>query len=232
MTKQLRAARTRRALIRSAAIVFEQHGYGQARLALISSGAGVSTGALHFHFENKAAVAHAVVAEASHHLLEVSGTIRRRTGTALQTLIDTSHALVDLLGGDPVTRAGFRLSYDGERGGEPGLPAQWQRCVGELLDEAAAAGTLADGVSRTDVTAATVAATTGFEVLGRCESQWLSARTLTGFWHLLLPCLAAPETLPLLDPSGTTAATEALTARRAGQEAAAAAAAGATAAPI
>ncbi|MFJ9638721.1 ScbR family autoregulator-binding transcription factor [Streptomyces sp. NPDC101178] len=218
MTKQLRAARTRQALISSAAIVFEEHGYGQARLALISSGAGVSTGALHFHFENKDAVAQAVVAEASHNLLAVSGAIRRRTGTALQTLIDTAHALVDLLGRDPVTRAGFRLSYDRERGGEPGLPAQWQRCVGELLDEAAAAGTLADGVSRTDVTAATVAATTGFEVLGRCESQWLSARTLTGFWRLLLPCLAAPEALPLLDPSGTTAATEAITGR-AGREA-------------
>ncbi|WP_415960223.1 ScbR family autoregulator-binding transcription factor [Streptomyces sp. 021-4] len=210
MTKQVRAARTRQALIRSAAIVFEQHGYGQARLALISSGAGVSTGALHFHFENKAAVAQAVVAEASHGLLEVSASIRRRTDTALQTLVDTSHALVDLLGRDPVTRAGFRLSYGGERGGEPGLPAQWQGCVGELLDQAAAVGTLVEGVSRTDVTAATVAATTGFEVLGRCDSQWLSARTLTGFWRLLLPCLAAPEVLPLLDPSGTIAATEAV----------------------
>lgn len=218
VTKQVRAARTRQALIRSAAIVFEQHGYGQARLALISSGAGVSTGALHFHFENKAALAQAVVAEASHGLLEVSGSIHRRTDTALQTLVDTSHALVDLLGRDPVTRAGFRLSYDGGRGGEPGLPAQWQSCVGRLLDEAAAVGTLAEGVSRTDVTAATVAATTGFEVLGRCDTQWLSTRTLTGFWQLLLPCLAAPEALPLLDPAGTTAAAEAVAASRAVHE--------------
>ncbi|MYR98451.1 MULTISPECIES: ScbR family autoregulator-binding transcription factor [unclassified Streptomyces] len=218
MTKQVRAARTRQALIRSAAIVFEQHGYGEARLALISSGAGVSTGALHFHFENKAAVAQAVVAEASHGLLEVSTNIRHRTDTALQTLVDTSHALVDLLGRDPVTRAGFRLSYDGERCGEPGLPAQWRRCVGELLDEAAAAGTLAEGLSRHDVTVATVAATTGFEVLGRHDSAWLSARTLTGFWHLLLPRLATPETLPLLDPSGTAAAGEAVAAGRAGHE--------------
>ncbi|MER6636357.1 MULTISPECIES: ScbR family autoregulator-binding transcription factor [Streptomyces] len=212
MTKQVRAARTRQALIRSAAIVFEQHGYGQARLALISSGAGVSTGALHFHFENKAAVAQAVVAEASHGLLEVSGAIRRRTDTALQTLVDTSHALVDLLGRDPVTRAGFRLSCDGERVGEQGLPGQWRSCVRELLDEAACAGTLAEGVSHEDATAATVAVTTGFEVLGRYDSEWLSARTLTGFWRLLLPRLATQETLPLLDPSGTAAATEAVAA--------------------
>ncbi len=57
MSKQERAERTRRALIKSAAAVFEEYGYAQARLALISTGAGVSTGALHFHFENKAAVA-------------------------------------------------------------------------------------------------------------------------------------------------------------------------------
>nr|WP_233841495.1 hypothetical protein [Streptomyces microflavus] len=72
----------------------------------------------------------------------------------------------------------------------------------ELLDEAACAGTLADGVSHEDATAATVAVTTGFEVLGRYDSEWLSARTLTGFWRLLLPRLATQETLPLLDPSG------------------------------
>ncbi|QCW76603.1 TetR family transcriptional regulator [Streptomyces sp. S6] len=206
MTKQVRAARTRQALIRSAAIVFEQHGY-----ALISSGAGVSTGALHFHFENKAAVAQAVVAEASHGLLEVSSSIRRRTDTALQTLVDTSHALVDLLARDPVTRAGFRLSCDGVRGDEPGLPAQWQRCVGELLDEAAAAGTLAEGVSRTDATAATVAATTGFEVLGRYDSEWLSAPTPTGFWRLLLPPPRHPgDPAPPGPPRGTAAATDAV----------------------
>ncbi|MCF2436107.1 TetR/AcrR family transcriptional regulator [Streptomyces thinghirensis] len=46
--------------------MFEQYGYAQARLALIAAGAGVSTGALHFRFENKAAVAAAVEAEASH----------------------------------------------------------------------------------------------------------------------------------------------------------------------
>lgn len=207
MTQQARAARTRQALIRSAATVFERQGFEQARLVLISAGAGVSTGALHFHFENKAALAEAVAAEASRGLREVSSGIRRRADTALQALIDTSHALVDLLGRDPVIRAGFRLGCDGEPAGEPGLRVQWQNCVRELLDEADADGALAEGVSRGDATAVTVAATAGFEVLGRSDSAWLSARTLTGFWQLLLPRLAVTEVLVLLDPSGTGAAT-------------------------
>ncbi|CAM5389153.1 TetR family transcriptional regulator OS=Streptomyces microflavus OX=1919 GN=Smic_81510 PE=4 SV=1 [Streptomyces microflavus] len=60
-----------------------------------------------------------------------------------------------------------------------------------------------------------MAVTTGFEVLGRYNSEWLSARTLTGFWRLLLPRLATQETLALLDPSGTAAATEVVAAGRA-----------------
>ncbi|MFE9696118.1 ScbR family autoregulator-binding transcription factor [Streptomyces sp. NPDC006270] len=205
MTKQERATRTRHALIRSAAIVFEQHGYAQARLVLISSGAGVSTGALHFHFDNKAAVAEAVVAEASRGLRDMSGAIRRRTDTALQALVDSSHALAERLREDPVCRAGFRLSCDGERAADPDLRVEWHHRVRELLDEAAADGTLAEGVSRQDAAAATVAVTAGLEVLGRHEPEWLSPYTLTGFWTLLLPRLAAAGTLALIAPSGTEA---------------------------
>ncbi|MFE6134365.1 TetR family transcriptional regulator, partial [Streptomyces sp. NPDC056437] len=62
MKQQERAVRTRRALVHSAAEAFQQHGYVQARLAQISADAGVSPGALHFHFENKAALARAVQA--------------------------------------------------------------------------------------------------------------------------------------------------------------------------
>ncbi|WP_228992787.1 ScbR family autoregulator-binding transcription factor [Streptomyces sp. DH8] len=203
MTKQERAARTRQALIRSAAAVFERHGYAQARLVLISSGAGVSTGALHFHFENKAAVAQAVVEEASRGLHDLSAGIRRRTDNAVQALVDTSHALVQRLRDDPVSRAGFRLSCDGENAGVPDLRLEWHHRVRQLLDEAALAGTLADGVSRADAAAATVAVTTGFEALGRDDSAWLSPRMLTGFWKLLLPRLVAAETLALMDPAGT-----------------------------
>ncbi|MFJ4963306.1 A-factor receptor protein [Streptomyces sp. ADI96-02] len=202
MTKQERATRTRQALIRSAAEAFEQHGYAQAGLTLISSGAGVSTGALHFHFENKAAVAAAVVAEASRGLSDAHDAVRRGTDTALQALVDISHALSALLRRDTVVRAGFRLSCD-EECAEPALRAQWRCCVRDLLDEAAVAGALADGVSRADVTAATVAVTTGFEVLGRHDPQWLAAERLTGYWRLLLPGLAVAEVRARLNPAGT-----------------------------
>ncbi|MFI1189839.1 ScbR family autoregulator-binding transcription factor [Streptomyces californicus] len=206
MTKQERAARTRQALIRSASTVFEQHGYAHARLVQISSDAGVSTGALHFHFDNKAAVAQAVVAEASRGLHELSAAVRLGTDNALQALVDTSHALVERLRNDPVSRAGFRLSCDGDKADVPDLRLEWHHRVRELLDEAAVTGALAEGVSREDTAAATVAVTAGFEVLGRSDSAWLAPRLLTGFWSLLLPRIAADGTAALMDPSGTRAA--------------------------
>lgn len=64
MVKQERAARTRRTLIRAAAEVFAREGFAPASLTTISRQAGVSNGALHFHFTSKNALAQAVEEEA------------------------------------------------------------------------------------------------------------------------------------------------------------------------
>lgn len=60
MAKQERAVRTRESLIRSAAETFYREGFAVASLSVISAQAGVSSGALHFHFASKAALADAV----------------------------------------------------------------------------------------------------------------------------------------------------------------------------
>ncbi|MCH0540229.1 TetR family transcriptional regulator [Streptomyces sp. MUM 203J] len=202
MSRQERAARTRRALIRSAAAVFEECGYAQASLALISAGAGVSAGALHFHFESKAAVAAAVEAEALCALRAASRDSRREGGCALQDLVDATHSLASLLCWDTVTRAGFRISCEGARGGEVDLHREWQDRVERLLAAADGEGGLAAEVSRKDTAVAVVAATVGLEVLGRRDREWLSRTSLTGFWRLLLPQIAAPGQYARLEPAG------------------------------
>ncbi len=60
MAKQERAARTRWLLIQAAAETFVQKGFTRASIAAISRQAGVSNGALHFHYETKDALADAV----------------------------------------------------------------------------------------------------------------------------------------------------------------------------
>ncbi|MER6916888.1 ScbR family autoregulator-binding transcription factor [Streptomyces sp. NPDC000594] len=203
MTKQQRAVRTRRSLIRSAAEAFERYGYAQAKLADISSSAGVSAGALHFHFENKAAVATTVEATAGTLLRRAAVAAQRPPMNALQRLTNVSHALADTLREDVVARAGFRLSCEASRPAGPNLRREWQECVADLLTEAERERLLPPDLVQEDMVTAIVGATTGFEILGRQDPEWFSPRALASFWRIILPCLATPEALPELDPAGT-----------------------------
>ncbi|WP_405858331.1 TetR/AcrR family transcriptional regulator [Streptomyces sp. NBC_00090] len=206
MSKQERAARTRNALIHSAAELFERHGYVKASLDEISSGAGVSRGALHFHFANKAAVADAVETAAAHSLRRAADDAGLVRVNALQALVNLSHALAHLLHGEVVVRAGFRLNCETGLHTDLSLRRQWQRCVQRLVAQAAREKVLATGVPQERFVATVVAATTGFEVLSRSDTNWLSHYSLTGFWQLLLPAVAAQRILGGLDPSGTDSA--------------------------
>jgi AcrR family transcriptional regulator len=203
MSRQERATATRSALIRSAAHVFDREGYAQARLDLVSQGAGVSRGALSFHFPNKEMLADAVEAAASGILRRTTSEIYRGRHGALQALIDSTHALAALLCGDPVVRGGFRLSCDSTHGGHEDLRRQWERYVLALLGAAAVERELRDGVPQRDMADTIVAATIGFQVLGQRDERWMSAPVLTRFWLLLLPWLAAPGVLPGLRAEGS-----------------------------
>ncbi|MEU3903932.1 ScbR family autoregulator-binding transcription factor [Streptomyces goshikiensis] len=202
MTKQERAVRTRHALLRSAAAAFDQRGYAAATLSLISNGAGVSPGALHFHFENKAAIAAAVELEAADTLCMVATHVYMRQGSALQALADTSHALARAFTTDVVVRAGFQLGREAAYVSSLDLHKDWERYVHRLLARAAEQNTLQPGLSHRQMAAMVVAATVGFEVLGQGEREWVSAHSLTSFWRLILPSLATPEALGELDPTG------------------------------
>ncbi|GHH27674.1 ScbR family autoregulator-binding transcription factor [Streptomyces lanatus] len=203
MTKQERGTRTRHMLIRSAAEVFEQHGYERTRLADVSAHAGVSTGALHFHFKSKAALADAVESAASRSLHHAASSVGRHPVSALQTLTDISHIFALLLDRDVVVRAGVQLGCDTVRDPTLNFHREWQDCVRRLLDRAAAEGSLADDVSQQDVTTTVVGATMGFLSMRREGGEWLTHRSLTGFWRLLLPRVATPPLLGSLAPEGT-----------------------------
>ncbi|WP_351236258.1 ScbR family autoregulator-binding transcription factor [Streptomyces sp. NPDC002133] len=194
MSKQERAVRTRRDLVHAAAVAFEQYGYVQATLATISDHAGVSTGALHFHFENKAALAAAVEAAANEQLRAVVREACGSTGPALQALAEASQEVSRLLRANVVFRAGFQLNFDVTRRSDLDLRREWHACVQNLIDKARDGGGLMRSVVPHDVVAVIVAATVGFGLLGRESQEWLSPNTLAGFWELLLPRLAAvPE---------------------------------------
>ncbi|MEV6042231.1 ScbR family autoregulator-binding transcription factor [Streptomyces xanthochromogenes] len=212
MARQERALRTRNALIESAAELFDRDGFETASLATISARAGVSNGALHFHFASKAALAEAVREAAAQRLARITdGGAERGDGGALQMLIDTSHALVRGFGQDVVLRAGFDLGDGrGSTGTGADLCTRWRDWVEAAFARAAREGALAPDASARDATLAVVGAVAGFKALGGRDPEWLSPDTLTRFWSLLLPRVAQELTLGGLVAAGTAAGKEVL----------------------
>ncbi|GGO42998.1 TetR family transcriptional regulator [Streptomyces daqingensis] len=196
MVKQERAARTRQLLLQAAAEVFVREGYARASLSTISARAGVSNGALHFHFETKNLLAEAVEECAAATLRRIAVAANEAPGSALQRLIDATHRLMAALHQDVVVRAGFELcAAAGRRGGGPDLRREWQDRVVKLLAEAERKGDLAEGVTAADAAMAVVTSTVGFEMLGSRDRAWVAPETVARFWELLLPRLSRPEVL-------------------------------------
>ncbi|MEU6366223.1 ScbR family autoregulator-binding transcription factor [Streptomyces sp. NPDC046931] len=197
MAKQERAVRTRNALIQSAAELFTQDGFEGVSLSMISSRAGVSNGALHFHFPSKAALAAAVRDAAARRFERITSAERPppQLGGSLQSLVDTSHALLQGLRQDVVLRAGFGLGDGARDAGRSGdLHERWHAWVEDAVVRAAHEGLLSDVAPR-DLVATVVGATVGFAALGEYDVRWLSHTTLTRFWSLLLPRIASAPAL-------------------------------------
>ncbi|MGW2748567.1 ScbR family autoregulator-binding transcription factor [Streptomyces sp. NPDC001450] len=190
MVKQVRAVRTRQALIRAAAEAFAHDGYARASLPAISKRAGVSAGALHFHFPSKDALASEIECAAARTVEEMTAHCRSMGGSALAVLVAAIRQLVVALAADPVTRAGFALSGDPARDGGTAVVDSWHGWVRDVVDQAQAAGELTDDLSPECVAGAVVAATVGFEVLGSADRDWLSKDRMVEFWTCLLPRLA------------------------------------------
>ena len=182
MVKQERAVRTRRALIRAGAEAFATEGFVTASLTAISRRAGVSTGALHFHFESKKALARAVEHEAAQAVGRITREAVELDGGALESVMTATHALMGRIADDLVVRAGFALSDDLDPGEEVSARQKWQRWIEETVQRAERDGQLTEGVSAQAAAAALVAVTVGLEVLGRADPAWLAAERVAAVW--------------------------------------------------
>ncbi|MFE9427058.1 ScbR family autoregulator-binding transcription factor [Kitasatospora sp. NPDC006697] len=188
MARQERAARTRRALIQAAAEVFAEEGFAPASLTVVSRRAGVSNGALHFHFTSKQSLAQGVVGEAVAAVRRVAEAASARVEGGLQGVVGTTHALVGLLAEDPVVRAGFALEADPQWPGSS-VRAEWQAWVEGALRRAGQEGLLGRGVTPDGAARTLVAMAVGRVVLGAADPDWLSGQWVDCFLALMLPDL-------------------------------------------
>lgn len=189
---QDRAVLTRQALTRAAADVFARRGYSAATMSDILDEAGVTKGALYFHFRSKEELAHAIFAED----LRFADIETRLSESPLQDLIDLSYAFANALLTDAVARASVRLAIEltFAEGAEPTGYGTWQRSVTTLLERAQEYGQLAPTTTPSMAANVIVGSFTGLQLLSEARSQRADLRaTLETWWRMLIPGLASPS---------------------------------------
>jgi len=191
VAQQQRAVRSREAILRAAAQVIDRHGLMAATLSRVSAEAGLSKGAIYFHFANKDALASALEREAAHAL---DGLAAARAGAAgrpaLTAIVETTQDLARLLTRNVVVRAGFQVDCDRAEGGVPLLRCRFTGLLTRLLEDARRVGRPAPRVPVDDIAATVLALTIGVQTLSRHPGTAQAVpRVLDRFWQVTLPGL-------------------------------------------
>jgi AcrR family transcriptional regulator len=195
VSRQEQAARTREAIVDAAAEVFDTHGYEGAGLALILEQAGVTRGALYFHFASKEDIARELI-EAQNRTVARP---REDGSEGLQALINLTFAIARDLVSDVRVRAGVRLviEHASFTAPVPNAYQTWIDVVRALLVEAKRRGELTRGVGPDDAARFIVGAFTGIQL----TSEVLTGRKdieerVADMWHFVLPALTnSPQSM-------------------------------------
>ncbi|BAJ25953.1 MULTISPECIES: ScbR family autoregulator-binding transcription factor [Kitasatospora] len=198
MVKQERAARTRHALVKAAAVEFDRAGYEGTSLARISETAGISMGALTFHFRTKGELAVAVQRLGRSATQDVVTRVAAHPAPALQSVIALTLELARLLEKEASVRAAARLTREmpATTAATAWYPA-WTHTVDELLEQARD-GELRPGTDLRTVAALVAHLVAGAETHIRCrvphtEHQSADAQ-LAQLWRLVLRGVSANPT--------------------------------------
>lgn len=199
MVKQQRAERTSERLVTAAAEEIAERGFGRATLSDVSRGAGVTKGALFFHFATKDELAEAVQSRGQDLLETAVEELTEAEPHFLQVLVDITHFLNTVLRDDPFVRASVRITRERAHG-DPGpvdFYPLWFGRLWTLLELARKNGELGPAVADASARVLVTAVVSGVETLTwmgvpRAEvEKWLSH-----LWELVLPLLSAVGEAP------------------------------------
>ncbi len=198
--KQERAIKTRETLINAAAAVFEEHGFTTASINDILARAGVTRGALYFHFPSKEELAQGVMSAQGDSLELPQGE------PGLQTLIDTTLYLARELQTNVRLRAGVRLSIEQSSFGvQDTTPYElWVKAFREQLDAAKVRGELLPHADPGELSELLVAAYSGVQLFSQLFTNRADLpQRIAVLWRALLPGIAVPGVLPHLRAEGS-----------------------------
>jgi len=189
---QQRAVKTRKDLLLAAAEVFCEKGYEAASTVEIFKRAGVTKGALYFHFKSKSDLALGVLAEA----VTTEGVAPQLF--KLQEWIDTAMALAYRLPQEPVLRAALLLQLDPQFrtmfGTQPWQ--DWMDLTTRFLEEAKAAGELLAHVDPQRAARVLVSAWAGLQAVIEGVPSDRGLEGEVGYMlDMILPSIAVPAIL-------------------------------------
>ncbi|MFF4102568.1 ScbR family autoregulator-binding transcription factor [Streptomyces sp. NPDC001903] len=215
MAEQVRAIRTRQAILSAAAKIFEEHGYQAATISQILAEAGVTKGALYFHFQSKEDLAQGVLAEQDQQLMVPD------RASKVQEIVDVVMLHAHRLQTDPMVRAGVRLSMDQLAQGldRSGPFLRWGEVGCALLDKAQAQGELLPHVVVPETADVIVGSFAGIQSMSQaiCDYGDLVTRVSALMRHLM-PSVVVPSVLASLDLAETRGAAVYAEARKAADE--------------
>ncbi|MER6128786.1 ScbR family autoregulator-binding transcription factor [Streptomyces sp. NPDC001795] len=202
MARQERAEVTRAAILDGAARAFDAEGYHGTTLGDIVKEAGVTKGALYFHFTSKEELAQALIDEQFSVWDPVAGMDR----PGVQSIIDFLHVMARRLVEDVRVRAGIRLVID--QSSKTGIVSEpytkWIDLFQECLSQAQERGDVKPEVDCKQVAGLLVGSWTGLQL----SSQVLTGRRdlderTTLMWEMLLPGIVPPRRLARFRPEGS-----------------------------
>ncbi|MCZ4519116.1 ScbR family autoregulator-binding transcription factor [Rhodococcus ruber] len=198
---QERAASTRQAVLEGAAASFDKFGYGTASLSTIIAHAGVSKGAMYFHFSSKEELAQAVIDAQLALATAATVTIIEHTPKAFDALILITKELARQLQTESIARGGMRLTLESTTAQNPNARSfdDWIEMIATLTGRAQNEGDVTDDVDVVALARLIVASFTGVQTV----SEMLTGRAdlqlrMTEMWHLLLPSVVPRRRLPRL----------------------------------
>ncbi|MEV7415231.1 ScbR family autoregulator-binding transcription factor [Streptomyces sp. NPDC089919] len=196
VVKQERAERTRAAVMKAAAEVFGENGFAGTSVQKIADRAGVTLGAVYFHFRNKEELARGIVAA------QPELVVPPHDSEGLQHAVDVTLTWAYQLLESPVLRAGARLVWEQEKftPAEENSHQQWTELIISDLSHARAKRELKSSADVVALARLVVNACTGAQMHSFIETAHADLpERVEEMWRCLLPSVAVPSAVKRIE---------------------------------
>ena len=198
MAQQARSEATRWKILTAAVELFGDTGYTSTGLGDVIERAGLTKGALYYHFDSKESLAEAIIAEASARVGKAVHAINQGPIPGMEKVIRTSFVIAGIVTGDPLARTGAQLMRALGEFNDTATQTYtgMQLLITELVKQAGAEGDLRADVDPGVVGELLIATYLGAELLSIGTSTNDLAGRLQRAWSILLPAIADAAALP------------------------------------